>query len=137
MNLPGQILALAAAALLLTSGCSKDKKTGGDANEGSGSEGGGSGSNDSGSSGKLPSLTKLQPDDQPRATGGTIARKADGRWYEGASASPFTGVMVHRKDDQRWEEKFKNGVRTHIRTWDQEGEPVELHSWNADGTPKN
>ena len=127
MKWPLQILAVGAAALLLAAGCSKDKKDG-DAKDTGGSGGGGS----------LPDMTKtkLQPATQPR-TSGAIARKTDGLWYEGTSASPYTGRVVHEEDDQRWEEKFEQGARTFLRAWDKDGDPVELHSWNADGTPKN
>ena len=124
MKWPVQILTVGTAVLLLAAGCSKDKKdadtpnTGGTVSE------------------KVPPVTKLQPATQPRATG-PVARKTDGLWYEGSSANPYTGRVVHEEDDQRWEEKFEKGGRTFLRAWDKDGEPVELHSWNADGSPKN
>ena len=125
MKWPLQILAVGTAALLLAAGCSKDKQDA-DATD-TGRPAG---------NGNVPPVTKLQPDTQPR-TPDTVARKTDGLWYEGTSASPYTGRVVHEEDDQRWEEKFEKGVRTFLRAWDKDGEPVELHSWNADGSPKN
>ena len=128
MKGPVQILSVGTAVLLLAASCSKDKKDA-DATDtpNTGSNGG---------SGNVPPVTKLQPATQPRATG-PVARKTDGLWYEGSSANPYTGRVVHKEDDQRWEEKFEKGVRTFLRAWDKDGEPVELHSWNADGSPKN
>jgi hypothetical protein len=122
---PLQILAVGTAALLLAAGCSKDKQDADATDPGSPA-----------GNGNVPPVTKLQTATQPR-TPDTVARKTDGLWYEGTSASPYTGRVVHEEDDQRWEEKFEKGVRTFLRAWDKDGEPVELHSWNADGSPKN
>jgi hypothetical protein len=122
---PVQILAVGAAALLLAGACSKDKKDA-DAKGTGGSAG----------SGKAPPVTKLQPASAPNQTG-AVTRKIDGLWYEAGSSTPFTGRVVHKQDDNRWEEKFEKGERIHLRAWDKDGEPVELHSWNADGSPKN
>jgi len=85
--------------------------------------------------GGLPSLTELQPGSP--GTPATISRKLDGLWYEGGGTEPYSGTVVFEEDKQRWEEKFMKGVRTHMRAWDEEGNPVQLHSWNTDGSPKN
>ncbi len=85
--------------------------------------------------GGLPSLTELQPSSP--GTPGTISRKLDGLWYEDGGPEPYSGVVVFEEDTQRWEEKFVKGVRTHVRAWDEEGDPVQLHAWNTDGSPKD
>jgi len=85
--------------------------------------------------GGLPSLTELQPSSP--GTPGTISRKLDGLWYEAGGPEPYSGVVVFEEDTQHWEEKFVKGVRTHMRAWNEEGNPVQLHAWNTDGSPKD
>ena len=85
--------------------------------------------------GGLPSLTELLPGSP--GTPGTISRKLDGLWYEDGGTKPYSGVVVFEEDTQRWEEKFVKGVRTHMRAWDEEGNPVQLHAWNTDGSPND
>jgi len=128
--------AAVATLLLLGSACSKgsdgdsnftdSSNDGGGSNDGSGSSGDGSGP---------PKLTSLKPG--KAGSPGTISRKADGLWYEGGKNSPFTGTIVHKEDDTTWEEKYSNGIRSAVRAWDKDGDRVELHSWNIDGSPKN
>lgn len=85
--------------------------------------------------GGLPSLTKLQPGSPDTPV--TISRNLDGLWYEDGASKPYSGTVVFEEDKQRWEEKFMKGVRTHMRAWDEEGNPVQLHAWNTDGSPKD
>lgn len=82
-----------------------------------------------------PPLTKLQPGSP--GTSGTVSRKIDGLWYEDGATEPYSGMIVFEEETQRWEEKFMKGVRTHMRAWDEEGNPVPLHAWNSDGSPKD
>ena len=122
-----QILSLSAATLLLAAGCSKDKK---------GGENNAQGDSSNSDGGSAPPVTELKSSSEVGQPG-AVSRKKDGLWYEAGASSPFSGRVVHEEDDNRWEEKFEKGVRTFLRAWDKDGEPVELHSWNADGSPKN
>ncbi len=120
---------LAAAALLLAGGCSKKESAKKDA------------SNDDGTSDAPPKISKTQPtlNNEPEAAAApdSISRQADGLWHLSGSGKIFTGRMVYIQDAIRWEEKYEKGVRVFVRAWDEEGDAVELHAWNADGSPKN
>lgn len=135
------------ALLLYLSGCGKDKEASSASGKSgdflSGDNQGGAGDTKQGPSGAKagtggsgpPSLTPLKPG--KAGTPGTLSRKTDGLWYEDGKSAPYTGTIVHEEDDTTWEEKFANGVRSAVRAWDEDGDRVVLHSWNADGSPKN
>ena len=80
---------------------------------------------------------KSEPEPNQQNASGRIMRGNDGRWIETDSGDLFSGRVVHVLDSIRWEEKFQNGVRVFMRAWDEEDNPVELHGWNPDGSPRN
>ena len=130
---------LAATIVLLAVGCSKKDTAEKDASESSSESTKSSSESDKSSSeGDLPKISKVQPAKDGGQRSGTISRQADGLWREAGSREPFSGTVVHDLDDQRWEEKYKQGVRVSVRAWDkEEGNPVALHAWNADGSPRD
>ena len=97
---------------------------------------------ESGDGGTDSRITAVQPAGaettlgEPPATG-TIERKTDGLWYEQGQSGPFTGKVVFTQDDTKWEEHYEAGKRTRVKAWGVDGEQLELHAWNADGSPKD
>ena len=122
---------LAATIVLLAGGCSKKDTAEKDAAESSSKSAKFSSESD------LPKISKVQPAKDGGQRSGTISRHADGLWHEANNREPFSGTVVHKLDDRRWEEKYKQGVRVSVRAWDKEGNRVPLHAWNSDGSPKD
>ena len=120
---------LIAVALLCFEGCSKKKcaanpKTGDD---------------EPNAFDSLPELSKAKPAEagvQGNLQTTSIIRQSDGLWHEAGSGKIFYGTVVYEQDEMRFEEKFNNGVRISVRAWDKEANPVELHAWNEDGSPR-
>jgi hypothetical protein len=138
MKLHLHLLACAAVLGLLLPGCSKKTDNGEvtDELEAEGEEA--EGEEAKGEEGEgfsnLPEISKLQPAKASRAGANTITRQADGLWHSSADSKPFSGTVVYEQDDLRWQEKFEKGVRVFVKAWDEDGDPVELHAWNADGS---
>jgi hypothetical protein len=128
MKLHPHLLAWTAVLGLLLLGCSK-KPDDGEVTDGLEAEG-----QEGEAFSNLPEISKLQPAKAPRAGANTISRQADGLWHSSADSKPFSGTVVYEQDDLRWQEKFEKGVRVFVKAWDEDGDPVELHAWNADGS---
>ena len=120
-------LILAAIVLLMAGGCSKKSSATKDTPK----------TNDSDIGDSVPKFSKTQPTLKQEPDSVSISRQADGLWHESGTGKIFTGRVVYGQDTLRWEEKYEQGVRVFVRAWDEEGDPVELHAWNADGSPKN
>lgn len=73
---------------------------------------------------------------EPPATE-AISRGANGLWYEQGKSDPFSGKVIFLQDNTKWEEHYEAGKRTRVKAWDANGEQLELHAWNADGSPKD
>ena len=125
-------LILAAIVLLMAGGCSKKSSATKDTQK----------TNDNGDNGigdSVAEISKTLPTlkQEPTSDPASISRQANGLWHKSGTGKIFTGRVVYGKDALRWEEKYEQGVRVFVRAWDEEGDPVELHAWNADGSPKN
>jgi hypothetical protein len=120
-------LILAAIVLLMAGGCSKKSSATKDTPK----------TNDSDIGDSVTKFSKTQPTLKQEPDSVSISRQADGLWHESGTGKIFTGRVVYGQDTLRWEEKYEQGVRVFVRAWDEEGDPVELHAWNPDGSPKN
>ena len=64
-----------------------------------------------------------------------LERREDRLWYKDGLL--FDGVAVTRYDDGKiqWKETFKKGVRVGVNGWDEDGDQLELFSWDGTGQP--
>ena len=83
-----------------------------------------------------PDLTALRPTPSGDRDSKGIHRNRSGDWVNNDTGQPFTGTVMFDLDELRWEEKYRNGQRTHVKAWDEFGDQVSLYSWNDDGSAK-
>ncbi len=85
-----------------------------------------------------PSPTEIKPEIYGSTTNSNIIiRDPKGIWVLKKTGKPYSGTVVFQLEENTWEEKFKDGVKISMRGWDEEKKPIELYSWNMDGTKKN
>ena len=86
----------------------------------------------------IPESTEIKPWIYgAAATQNTILRDLKGIWVLKNTGKPYSGTVVFQLEGNIWEERFEEGTKISIRGWDEEKKPIELYSWNMDGTKKN
>ena len=85
----------------------------------------------------IPDPTEIKPEIYgSTANSNIILRDSKGNWVSKETGDLYSGTVVFELAGNVWEEKFKDGVKISMRGWDKEKNPIELYSWNMDGTKK-